>query len=475
MNTILLDFQFFPFLGRLHPLVVHLPIGFLIMALVMEYFSRKRSVNIDFGISLTLLAGAISAVLAAAFGWALADAGGYNQSSLFWHRWLGIGVAVFSILAWLVKTKKLKLKMAHYSGLLVVLLLLITVTGHFGGTLTHGSGYLLEYAPQPISKLLGGSTDSGQVESLSDPDSTKVFANIIQPLLNKNCVDCHNSSKKKGDLDLETQEAILAGGDDGQVIAPKSAYESELFHRVTLPKTSKKFMPAQGRTPLTYNEIKLIEWWINSGADFEASVAEVGVPDDIKFVLAQNFGMSLERKSYIEKVEVAQVPEEELNKIEAGGFYASQIAANNNFIEVRKQHNAEVTAQSMSLFKNATEQITWLDLSNADIKDEYLESFGDLKNLTVLKLAQNPITDEGVKALEGLPHLESLNLYGTKVTAAALESFKTMPALRKLYLWQTGINADDISQMQTDFPYLDIDIGYEFELSQEDIDEKENS
>ena len=475
MSTILLDFQLFPFLGRLHPLVVHLPIGFLIIALLMEYISRKRSVNIDFAISLSLLAGAISAVMAVAFGWLLANDGGYAEGTLFWHRWLGIGVAVGSILAWAIKSNKLSLKMAHYSGLMIVLLFMITVTGHLGGSLTHGSDYLLEYAPQPISKLLGSSAGGSQEQILDDPDSTKVFAHIIQPLLKKNCVECHNSSKMKGDLDLETQESILAGGEDGSVISVSNSYESELFRRITLPKSSKKFMPTQGRTPLTYNEIKLIEWWINSGADFEASIAEAGVTDDIKFVLAQNFGLTLERKSYIEKVEVTQLPEAELEKIEAAGFYANQIAANNNFIEIRKQHNAEIDKQSMNLFKNASEQITWLDLSNAAVEDSYLQSFGELKNLTVLKLAQNPITDEGVKALEGLPHLESLNLYGTQVTAAALESFKTMPSLRKLYLWQTKITADDLTLIKKDLPNLDIDIGYELETKQKEAAETETS
>lgn len=409
-------------------------------------------------ISLMLLSGAVSAVLAVALGWLLAGDGGYDESTLFWHRWLGVGVAIISFAAWLVKTNKLSLTPGTYSASLWLLAILIAITGHLGGNLTHGPNYLLEYAPEPIAALLGAGQQL-QVEMPDDPDSVQVYTHIIAPMLESKCLECHNDAKLKGDLNLETPETILAGGDNGEIVIAGNAYESELFRRITLRPDNKKFMPPGGKTPLSYNEVKLIEWWLSSGADFETSVLETGVDPEMKFVLAQLYGLDTDPKSYVERAVVDAVNQESLASLTDAGYYAQPIAANNNFIEVKKKRTSEIDKTTLNLMGNVKEQVTWLHLGGAGLRDSDLNFLEGMTNLTRLHLENNPITEEGLKVIEGLPHIESLNLYGTDVTSAVLEVLKTLPSLKKVFLWQSKVTPEEAENIQEALPEVEVDGG----------------
>ena len=59
---------------------------------------------------------------------------------------------------------------------------------------------------------------------------TKVdFATEVVPFLRKNCFACHNEQKAKGDLNLESPEAMITGGDSGPALVPGKPMESLLF------------------------------------------------------------------------------------------------------------------------------------------------------------------------------------------------------------------------------------------------------
>ena len=74
------------FIGRLHPLIVHLPIGILIFAFALVLFQRLRRVDIEAVISFALLLGSISAVGACVAGWILAQSGEYDADLVFKHQ-----------------------------------------------------------------------------------------------------------------------------------------------------------------------------------------------------------------------------------------------------------------------------------------------------------------------------------------------------------------------------------------------------
>jgi uncharacterized membrane protein len=72
------------FFGRFHPLLLYLPIGFLIIAVILEALSRfNRFRQYKPSVGLALLLGASSAVIAAFLGYLLGQAGGYNEELLY--------------------------------------------------------------------------------------------------------------------------------------------------------------------------------------------------------------------------------------------------------------------------------------------------------------------------------------------------------------------------------------------------------
>src|SRR5690606_27449325 len=85
------------FFGRFHPLVVHLPIGFLILAAVIGLLSKNKNyIYLAPSLEFILLLGAISATLACILGFLLSQGGGYDTEGLLIHQWAGILLAALA-------------------------------------------------------------------------------------------------------------------------------------------------------------------------------------------------------------------------------------------------------------------------------------------------------------------------------------------------------------------------------------------
>jgi hypothetical protein len=74
--------------------------------------------------------------------------------------------------------------------------------------------------------------------SAADVDITKLpppsskqgltFAKDIQPLFKASCLQCHGEMRPRGDLRLDSLEAVLKGGENGKVVVPGKSAESSL-------------------------------------------------------------------------------------------------------------------------------------------------------------------------------------------------------------------------------------------------------
>jgi uncharacterized membrane protein len=105
------------FIGRFHPVLVHLPIGFLLIAAIIEIGRRAGKINSvsESTVVFVLFWSAVSATfactsgLSAFVGWGL-------RTRTCWatHMWKGIGVAVFAWIAWLVKSDRLAGKVISF-------------------------------------------------------------------------------------------------------------------------------------------------------------------------------------------------------------------------------------------------------------------------------------------------------------------------------------------------------------------------
>lgn len=141
------------FIGRFHPVLVHLPIGFLLIALLFEAMSRRtRWQALQPALPFILLLGAAAAAFSCLSGWLLARSGEYENELVNRHQWLGIGVAIVSVAACWLKSKR---HSTGYAVLSIVLLPGILLTGHWGISLTHGEGYLTQStaAGEPETEL----------------------------------------------------------------------------------------------------------------------------------------------------------------------------------------------------------------------------------------------------------------------------------------------------------------------------------
>jgi len=262
-------------IGHFHPLLVHLPIGFIILLATLEVlalFPRWRNATSanTFIVALTFPV-SVGAVVC---GWLLAESGGYDAATLFWHRWLGVGVAVASgALLWFQRRGWQK---AYRWGVWASLVLL-TVASHLGGTLTHGADFLA----WPSDKSSTKNNPSG------DRTTQPVFAGVVKPLLDKYCVECHGPKKSKGGLKLDTAEHVLKGSDNGPVIDTVNPENSSFLKLILLPPDHDDHMPPDGKPQPTENEIAIIRWWINSGAPTDKTPAELNAPENIMRLLKQ--------------------------------------------------------------------------------------------------------------------------------------------------------------------------------------------
>jgi len=86
---------------------------------------------------------------------------------------------------------------------LIVNVLLVTIAGHLGASITHGEDYILK----PIRKE----------KPVALTAEMPIFAAAIQPVLEAKCYNCHNESKAKGKLIMTSLEQLREGGKHGPI------------------------------------------------------------------------------------------------------------------------------------------------------------------------------------------------------------------------------------------------------------------
>ena len=89
------------------------------------------------------------------------------------------------------------------------------------------------------------------------------FAHDVLPILKSRCAKCHTNGTYKGDLSLDTREALL----DAEVLRPGQADMSELILRLTTDDPQLR-MPLNA-TPLTTEEVSALRRWIDEGAAWQ--------------------------------------------------------------------------------------------------------------------------------------------------------------------------------------------------------------
>jgi uncharacterized membrane protein len=264
-------------------LVLHLPIGILLLAALLEVLSwRPRFRALDAAMPLMWLLGAVSAVVTVVLGYMHAAEGGFQGNVIDLHRWSGSLVALFAFTIWAWRGDSIR-TFAHVRPMLVAALVgLLFATGHYGGSLTHGSAYLFEG--------FGAGTLASR-PAVADPAAAEIYLDVVAPALHGHCSSCHNDEKRRGELSLASYRDLLEGGEGGPVIVPGKAAESDLVRRISLAPDHVDFMPKDGKKPLTPAQRAAIEWWVSIGAPQKGTLEELHAPAAVRQSIRTALGL----------------------------------------------------------------------------------------------------------------------------------------------------------------------------------------
>jgi uncharacterized membrane protein len=432
--------NFYMFFGRFHPLFVHLPIGLLAFALFMEVLLLlKPREAFQKMMPLVWLLAALSAILSAGSGYFLSLGGGYTEETLYQHKIGGIVLAALStlccVLHWFPIPFIRKATKPIRSVLVVAVAVLLVFTGHWGGSLTHGSDYLTKFSPLSTSPVDIEKKTTPKIVSL---DSADIFNQSVMPILQAKCVSCHNSEKQKGELLLTSYQDILKGGKTGKGIVPGNLSTSELYRRITLPKDHKEFMPTDGKTPLNETQVAILEWWIETGAHKNIMVADLHPNKKMQDVFGDYFQLG---RAAILSYTAEPAAESDISALVKAGFQVYAISETSNLLEI-KYNGLTDEKPNLDLLKAVKDQLVWLQLTNCGLTDDDVEVVGELTNLYKLNLNRNKIGDKGIQSLMGLSKLEYLNVYGTVITDSSVSAMVNLPNLKQLYVWETAVDTN---------------------------------
>ena len=424
--------------GHFHPLLVHLPIGVLIFAFVLEIFLRNKKTEAAQDITkFALGVAALSALLSLGSGWLLGEDGGYDETTLFRHRWMAAAMTVCSIILYLLKKTNVVWGRKIYFPLFIITLALLGITGHLGGNMTHGEDYLFK------------ETTSNEI-AITDVNKAKVYADIIQPIFDNKCVSCHNPKKAKGELLMTDKTNLLAGGENGSILDSIKGEPSSLLTRIHLDIANEEHMPPKGKVQLTSEEKALLDWWMENENCFDCTAGFLDKNNNIAAILK-----SLEKDTSTWGIlaETADaVSDEWITEMNSQGLSVERIDENSQLLQVNLSNKNNITKATLSDLQEYDENIVELNLGYSSFSDDLAGQLSKFKNLTKLQLQRTKITDKTVDKFEKLELLESLNLYGTAVTGKALKNLKNLKNLHSLYVYETSISETDLNTFKNEAP-----------------------
>ena len=268
--------EFLLFIGRFHPLVLHLPIGLFVLLPVLHLLARvcpPQTIRPAIVVVLWLAVGSVFAAMVC--GLALSQEGGYAGDTLVFHRRLALALTVLAGLLLLSESEAAnpssrralfaQRSCVAYRTFLPLTLVCLGVAAHLGASITHGSTFLTDHLPPSVKAQIGGPAKP-VIASVDD-----FYSSQVAPILSARCTSCHGAGKAKGGLRLHTLDAILAGGDSQRdeqkhTVVPGRPGKSLLLSAICLPEEDDAHMPPTGKPQLAADQIAVLRKWVEAGA-----------------------------------------------------------------------------------------------------------------------------------------------------------------------------------------------------------------
>ncbi len=360
----------------------------------------------------------------------LAYSSGDTGTTVTRHMWGAIALCIGLMLCLLARHAWLMSRQSRiYPVLLTATLLALVWTGHEGGSITHGSDYITHYMPPPLRALFPAADLDGV-----RPDS--FYAQHIQPAFEAKCVACHGGGTQKGNLRLDSYSSLIRGGKNGPVIVAGKPEASMLILRITLAPGDPHFMPAEGRTPLTTDEVSTIRAWISAGATSTAtSITGVHSADERPEPPPVPVG------------DYSRLMPEILRTQQGLGAKLVPMSANPSDGLILRTVDVAPTFGDAQLaeFQKFAPYIVEAELARTAVTDACFDTLKTFTHLRALHLEGTSVTGANLSKLSSLTELTYLNLSGTKVTSQAVAPLRNMPRLRHLYLFNTPAQPENTS------------------------------
>jgi len=445
----------FDFVGRFHPLLVHLPIGVLLLACLFQWLILlPRWGYLKNVIPFMFLLGLLAAIFSCISGYFLSLSGDYEGDTTNQHQWFGIATAVAALLMCVIYRLNPGEWTSRIGGVIVVVLL--SITGHLGGTLTHGEGYLTE-------GLSAGDKEQPIWKPMQDIQQATVYTDLVQPILTAKCNTCHGSSKQKGKLRLDSPEFITKGGKSGDLIVAGNPEKSLMMERLLLPLNHEDHMPPKEKTQLSPQELEVIRWWIQQGGDYHKKVDDLKQDEKTKSLLnsiqAGIVPTKETRESDWPEAKVSPANTHVIEQLKDAGVTIIPISANSNYLQAGFFALLKPADSILHLLPEIKEQLVSLKLDGLTISDDNMKHIGALHQLRRLQLSNVPVTDAGLAAINNLQELRTLNLSATQVTAEGLQVLKSLQKLRNVYVYKSNVNSSQYNDLKKLLPQVEIDTG----------------
>lgn len=435
------------FLGRFHPVVLHLPIGLFLGLFVIEVFAlRRKSAGLDCSAHILTWLMALTSVLTAYLGLLLASSGDYSGETLWRHKWLGIIFAAAALLVAFLKVLSVcctRKGTSLYRWLILGLLLLLPVVGHYGGELTHGAGYLTQYVPDWLKDILEdveASVDADK-ETIEGLEEGNLYTHQIQPILDQYCVSCHGMEKHKSKYRVDSYEYLMTPGKISDTpIEPYSISESFLLEYMWLPESDDMAMPPEGKPRPSAEEILAITHWVAMGAK--------GPPVDEAALAVEQAAVAVEQTQWEALFEF--------------GILLQPVAKGSNLLYLDFQNAAEeLSDETLGLLAPYKDRIDEIKLTGRDNASKPLDLLRGGAVLRTLNLNELRNADAAIDVLKSFAQLETLHLFGSDLSGVGLDQL-SLPSLQRLYLGATNVSHEQIAAYRQNHPsvkvYGDVDL-----------------
>jgi hypothetical protein len=187
-------------------------------------------------------------------------------------------------------------------------------------------------------------------------------------------------------------------------------------------------MPAEGRTPLTAEEIAAVRAWIISGASPTGnSIPGIATPADSADLPLKPVGDYSDLMREIRQMQSS----------EGAKLVAVSAKPSDGLILRTTDVASTFNDAQLERFQRFAPFIVEAELGRTAVSDACFDTLSKFVNLRALHLEGTAVTGRGLAKLSSLSQLTYLNLSGTKVTSDTLVPLKNLPSLRHIYLFET--------------------------------------